>query len=193
MVSRKFVLIVVAYVSALLPAAQAFGATVNHSVNVKGHYACSATGNFIGVPGQALVQLTADGKGNLMGGSMTVQDDSLGTSGSQKPTDGLPTAANQWFYFTVAFQQCQYSLQSGTYSINLDGTGTAQVSWGASENNAASPIDCTENITAHYNLLVQNASAFLMTTNDPVTTGASQDFASLGEGLTGSCAVQTVK
>jgi hypothetical protein len=181
-----------ACVSALLfsTAIAAFAAPFNNK-KIRGSYVCSATGGFISSNARALILLAADGKGNVLRGSLIVATDSAGTTGNgaASPSQGSP-----WFDFRDDFGQCKYSASGGMYSVNSDGTATMAVNWTANGGNPSTPLDCSENLVAHYDLILQSSGVFFFLTRDPLAKPVTAtNFANLGEALSGSCSIQSAK
>jgi len=66
-------------------------------------------------------------------------------------------------------------VESAESGIDRQRTRTAEITWN-SLSNPASPIDCTENIIAHYDILVERAADFLFMTDDPVSQSTPVNF-----------------
>jgi hypothetical protein len=158
--------------------------------DIKGTYNCQLTGGFIlQFASSALAQFTVDGKGNVTSraGELAV---TLGANLTPStPTNGV------FFSSQYSFEACQYTPSGGSYSTNANGIGTLTIDWTASGTNAATPADCTENITAHYDILINSEASLLLNSTDLATEACNStiDYASCGSNLTGTCQQQSPK
>ncbi|HUN58414.1 MAG TPA: hypothetical protein VMU41_09895 [Candidatus Binataceae bacterium] len=162
---------------------------------IKGTYNCQLTGGFIAQPySTALTQFSVDGEGNVSGsaGELAV---TAGGSGIPNPNNTNADFLNPSQY---SFQTCDYVPSEGTYTLNANGTGTMTIDWTASTDNTDTPLDCTEDITAHYNVLVDSPASFVLNSTDLLPlSGTCGDpdvnYAVCGSSLTGTCQLQSAK
>jgi hypothetical protein len=159
---------------------------------IKGTYNCQLTGGFIAqAASTGLGQFSVDGKGNVTdaAGQLAVT-----IGGENQPS----TASSNGFFFIsqYTFQACDYTPSGGLYSLSANGSGTLSIQWTPSASNADSPVDCTEDITTDYDILVNSAASFTLNSTDllPSTCGDPNiDYADCGSSFTGTCVQQAAK
>jgi hypothetical protein len=158
-----------ALVFALTGASQAMAKTKPESTTgfIKGTYVCQLTGGFIAQPySTGLTQFSVDGEGNVTttAGELAV---SVGGTAILNPNNTNDNFLNASGYI---FQTCDYTPSGGSYTLDANGTGTITIDWTASTDNADSPLDCTEDITAHYNILVNSPTLFTLSSTDIINS-----------------------
>jgi hypothetical protein len=124
--------------SALLPAGASFTAEAPDHARLSGPIECSLTGaKFPAAVGEPMavtytgsMTLIADGAGKFVSGHMTTRG-----------AGDTPTVRNA--------RSCDFNLLSGTYTLNLDGTGESVTSWAYWEGggNTFSDQVCSDNLT----------------------------------------------
>lgn len=187
-----------ALVFALAGGSQAVAKTKPASTTgfIKGTYVCQLTGGFIAqIDSTALTQFSVDGQGSVTStaGELAV---SVGGSAIPNPNNTNDNFLNASGYI---FQACNYTPSGGTYTLSANGAGTITIDWTASSDNADSPLDCTEDITANYNILVNSPTSFALSSADLINSGSSGcgdpdvDYAVCGSSLAGTCQLQSSK
>ena len=154
---------------------------------IKGVYNCLLDGGFITRPGsRALMQFKVDGAGSVVStapGELAVTLGFFNTPGNPPNTHS----------FTGVEQTCDYTVSSGTYSLNTSGVGTLHILWTPVGNEA--PCLSPNPITANYDILVTSPSSLTAMSTDLVTSNCStdDDYPACGSSLAGSCQLQESK
>jgi hypothetical protein len=151
--------------------------------DISGAYNCLLTGGFLAQTStSALAQFTAAGNGKVTNapGELKV----VVTGENQNAKNNPNQIINQY-----SFQICNYTPSSGSYSISANGAGTLSVNWTAAAKNDSTPIDCSENITTHFNVLVNSPNSFLLDSTDLLSSCGDPhiDYASCGSTFKGTC------
>lgn len=158
--------------------------------DIKGVYNCQLAGGFIAqVSSSGLAQFTVDGTGKVTNSAGELKVVMGAENQPSKATGGV-------FYLSqYSFQACDYTPSGGSYSISANGTGTLSINWTASVKNTSTPLDCTENITTNYNILVNSPTSFFLDSTDLIGPCGSPkvDYASCGSSFRGTCQQQAAK
>ncbi|HKV56080.1 MAG TPA: hypothetical protein VJN94_15715 [Candidatus Binataceae bacterium] len=164
---------------------------------IKGVYNCQLSGGFVAQPDStALMQFAANGKGGVNAGP-----GELHVVVGQVLFVSDPTAGDTVFLGKTSSQSCNYTILTGApggYSLTQSGSGALEVGWTPIANNSSTPIDCSEQITTHYDILVTSPSSFMLMSSDPFlqtqcngTSGIN--YANCGSTFTGICQQQAPK
>jgi len=163
------------------------------NATVAGNYNCEMTGGVGQHPfSRALMQVHADGKGNITSGLvthpgvLTLELQAFGTE--QTPAPGSPA-----FYFQQPFEICSYSVGvNSTYNTHADGQTTMTVNWVPDVSNKATPIDCTIGEKFHYAILVTSTTSFSIMSDDLKNSNCAtvDPLVNCGSSLAGTCQLQ---
>jgi hypothetical protein len=154
------------------------------NADISGAYNCLLTGGFLAqTSSSALAQFTAGGNGKI---TATAGELKVVVSGeNQNPKNNADQIINQY-----GFQICDYTPSGGSYSISANGAGTLSVDWTASAKNEPTPVDCAQNITTNFNILVNSPSSFILDGTDLLQSSCGDpkiDYASCGSTFKGTC------
>jgi len=168
-------------------------ALVVTNATVVGNYNCEMTGGVGKHPfSRALMQVHADGKGNISSGLvthpgvLTLELASFGTE--QTPAPGTPA-----FYFQQPFEICKYSMGvNSTYNTRSDGEATMAINWVPDPGNQATPVDCTLGEKFHYAIIVNSATSFSIMSSDLKNNNCAtvDPLVNCGSSLAGTCQLQ---
>lgn len=190
-----------ALATALLASTEAWAFT-NKSMN--GSYACILNGSFMSAPNsQAFFEFTTDGAGDVIGTSSPAKISN--EAGSYQASVGIlvsaTTVSGTALLFNGAGETCSYTIASGIYSINGNGSGTLQVNLtpapGNPDGTGSPPFNCATAAMVNSQVLLSSTSQLTLMAGDPLlpvncnnNVAGNINYAHCGELMSGACTKQ---